>query len=164
MHIIEYVRAYACVWEPVLISIPARSWLHDPNWLMFQRSLWVSERDNRNSVWAGRTGTRLNIGRPQVRWQDGLSVAESVRKSRDVSIKGNNALSISSRIRESLNELRSSASQCMRWMALYELLCSYHCERWLVPSEHRGVCRIRSVKVKVQAMFSSAQCMLRVSF
>ena len=81
---------------------------------MFQRSLWVSERDSRNSVLAGRTGTRLNIGRPQVRWQDGLSVAESVRKSRGVSIKGNNALSISSRIRESLNELRSSASQFMR--------------------------------------------------
>jgi len=88
--------------------------LHDSNWLMFQRSLWVSERDSRNSVLAGRTGTRLNIGRPQVRWQDGLSVAESVRKSRGVSIKGNNALSISSRIRESLNELRSSASQFMR--------------------------------------------------
>ena len=75
---------------------------------MTMRSAWVSETGTRNSVLAGRTGTRLNIGRPQVRWTDGLSVALEVVKVRQESLKGNNALSISSRIREALLELRIS--------------------------------------------------------
>ena len=51
---------------------------HNSVWLMHQRSQFVSELSIRNSALAGRTGTRLNIGRPRVRWSDGLSVAASV--------------------------------------------------------------------------------------
>ncbi len=55
---------------------------HNAAWLMIQRSICLSEFSIRNSVFAGRTGTRLNIGRPQARWSDGLSVAISVSSSR----------------------------------------------------------------------------------
>jgi len=82
--------------------------LNAATWLMTMRSQWVSVTGTRNSVLAGRTGTRLNIGRPQVRWTDGLSVALEVVKVRQESLKGNNALSISTRIREALSELRIS--------------------------------------------------------
>ena len=77
-------------------------------WLMTMRSQWVSVTGTRSSVFAARSGTRLNIGRPQVRWTAGLSVAHEVVKVRQESLKGNNALSISSRIREALLELRIS--------------------------------------------------------
>ena len=74
--------------------------------LMHQRSHFVSERSFRNSVFAGHTGTRLNIGRPQVRWSDGLSVAASVCESRSETQRGANSLSIATRIREALSVLR----------------------------------------------------------
>jgi len=101
--------------------------LHDSTWLMFKRALWVSQYDTRNSVLAGRTGTRLNIGRPQVRWLDGVRVATSVCESRSVSKKGGNALSISSRIRESLNELRISLTQSGRYSAACDSICNILC-------------------------------------
>ena len=63
---------------------------------------FVTEHGTRNSVLAGRTGTRLIIGRPQVRWCDGLGVAKHVLEGRQESLKGSNALSISVRIREAL--------------------------------------------------------------
>ena len=66
------------------------------------RSAFVTELGTRNSVLAGRTGTRLNIGRPQVRWCDGLCIAKHVLEGRQESQKGRNALSISVRIREAL--------------------------------------------------------------
>ena len=55
----------------------------DANWLQRRRSEWVSadtpEVHGRNSLTAGQTGTRLNVGRPQVRWDVGVVVArESV--------------------------------------------------------------------------------------
>ena len=71
----------------------------------------MSEYDTHNSIFSGRTGTRLNIGRAQVRWIDGVRVAETVVESRSTSVKGSNALSISSRIRESIKELRDSVAQ-----------------------------------------------------
>lgn len=40
---------------------------HDESWLIQKLCEWVG--DNRNSVTAGRTSTRLNTGRPQTRWQ-----------------------------------------------------------------------------------------------
>ena len=79
---------------------------HNSVWLMHQRSHFVSERSFRNSVFAGRTGTRLNIGRPQVRWSDGLSVAASVCEGRAETQRGANSLSIATRIREALSVLR----------------------------------------------------------
>ena len=42
---------------------------HDNQWLVQQRSVFVGNR--RNSLLAGRSKTRLNIGRPQVLWQEG---------------------------------------------------------------------------------------------
>jgi len=55
---------------------------HGSEWLAMQRSVGVTSKPRtpnpRNSVWAGRTGTRLNIGRPQVRWKDGVSYAKSM--------------------------------------------------------------------------------------
>ena len=84
--------------------------MHDSTWLMHARSQWIGEFSIRNSMFAGRTGTRLNIGRPQIRWQDGLKVAHSVLDSRDLSIKGSNSLSIAKRIRESLIDIRNSLS------------------------------------------------------
>ena len=49
-------------------------------WLRVQRSAWVPENSNDSggrglSVLSGRTGTRLNIGRPQVRWDEGVANA-----------------------------------------------------------------------------------------
>ena len=58
----------------------------------------MPELGTRNSVIAGRTGTRLNIGRPQVRWVNGVGIAKHVLEGRQQSIRGNNALSISVRI------------------------------------------------------------------
>ena len=78
---------------------------HNSEWLMEQRSHFVSEFSFRNSVFAGRTGTRLNIGRPQVRWSDGLSVAASVCEGRSESQRGANSLSIATRIRDALSAL-----------------------------------------------------------
>ena len=57
------------------------------------------------SVVAGRTGTRCNIGRPQMRWEDGLKLAREVMSSRATSLKGNNALTIGTRIRNAFLEL-----------------------------------------------------------
>ena len=79
---------------------------HNSVWLMHQRGNFVSQRSLRNSVFAGRTGTRLNIGRPQVRWSDGLSVAASVSEGRSETERGANSLSIATRIREALSALR----------------------------------------------------------
>jgi hypothetical protein len=79
---------------------------HNSVWLMHQRGHFVSQRSFRNSVFAGRTGTRLNIGRPQVRWSDGLSVAASVSEGRSETQRGANSLSIAARIREALSALR----------------------------------------------------------
>ena len=78
---------------------------HDSNWLLRQRSEWVGVVDNRTSVIAGRSGTRLNIGRPQVRWTDGVECAKCVCDTRSVSTKGSNALSISIRIRDTITKL-----------------------------------------------------------
>ncbi len=66
----------------------------------------VPEIDTRNYLFAGRTGTRVNIGRPQVRWSDGLEVARNVCESISKPVKGSNSLSIVSRIREALSGLR----------------------------------------------------------
>ena len=79
---------------------------HNSVWLMHQRGHFVSQRSFRNSAFAGRTGTRLNIGRPQVRWSDGLSVAASVSEGRCETQRGVTFLSIAARIRGALSVLR----------------------------------------------------------
>ena len=72
-------------------------------WLQTQRSYFVSSNGStstRNSLLAGRTGTRADGGRPQPRWESGISLARSLLQTRDVSARGNNSLSIGSRIRQ----------------------------------------------------------------
>ena len=83
---------------------------HDSEWLQMQRSRFVPSNGSdqtRNSIFRGRTGTRLNIGRPQVRWADGLSVARLLLEGRQSSLDGNNALSGGSAIRESVTTARN---------------------------------------------------------
>ena len=66
---------------------------HDNSWLIQQRSAWVG--DNRNSVTAGRTSTRLNIGRPQTRWHEGLEMCVLLCEHRSTAARGSNSLAIS---------------------------------------------------------------------
>ena len=83
---------------------------HDSEWLQMQRSRFVPSNGSdqtRNSIFRGRTGTRLNIGRPQVRWADGLSVARLLLEGRQSSLDGNNALSVGSAIREAITIARN---------------------------------------------------------
>ena len=87
---------------------PAASFLcvHDSAWLVLQRARRVNPFGGKNTLLAGQTGTRLNIGRPQVRWSDGERIAASLQASRATSLDGSNALSITNRIRETLDFLR----------------------------------------------------------
>ena len=83
---------------------------HASEWLQMQRSRFVPSKGSdqtRNSIFRGRTGTRLNIGRPQVRWADGLSVARLLLEGRQSSLDGNNALSVGSAIREAITIARN---------------------------------------------------------
>ena len=83
---------------------------HNDNWLIMQRSLFVGIEDFRNSVYAGRTGTRLNIGRPQQRWGPGVQLAKDCLSERDMQLSGRNVLSISNIVRNAVlaaREIRS---------------------------------------------------------
>ena len=48
---------------------------------------------------AGRTDTRCNVGRSQPRWLEALNLALEIKKLRAMSLRGNNAVSIGTRIR-----------------------------------------------------------------
>ena len=73
---------------------------HDAAWLQEQRSNFVNA--NRNSIFAGRTSTRLNLGRPQTRWADGVMLAAHIFGTRSTNLRGQNATTVSTRIREAL--------------------------------------------------------------
>ena len=82
---------------------------HNQQWLLFQRSAWLAQNQSsvsRVTAIAGRTGTRLNIGQPQTRWEEGLALAKTVSSTRDTSFVGNSSLSIGTRIREAMSTLR----------------------------------------------------------
>ena len=87
----------------------------DVSWLMHERAKWVPPNSlgSRNSCVAGRTGTRLNVGRPQPRWQEGIALAEEVLNNRNIGLKGQNALTIGSRIRNALLHISSSAQRAL---------------------------------------------------
>ena len=75
----------------------------DSLWLQFQRSAFVAVESlsgSCNTLEAGRTGTRCNIGRPQIRWQDGVNLAERVADSRTFSHCSSNALTVETIINE----------------------------------------------------------------
>ena len=78
---------------------------HDESWIESQRSHFVNSR---NSVFAGRTGTRLNIGRPQTRWAHGIVNAQAAINARTNHTRGSNSLSLSTRLREAIGFLRNS--------------------------------------------------------
>ena len=59
----------------------------------------LGSASSRNSLQAGRTGTRLNIGRPQPRWEAGVDLARSFLAGRGHHLRGGNSLSVGSRIR-----------------------------------------------------------------
>ena len=64
---------------------------------------------SRVSVSAGRTDTRNNVGRPQPRWEAGVTLAKDVLASRTVAQRGSNALSIGTRIRTAFIEISAAA-------------------------------------------------------
>ena len=79
--------------------------LHDDHWVMSQRSNYIN---NHNSLFAGNTGTRLNIGRPQVRWAHGVANANAALNARPCQSRGSNSLSLSTRLREAISFVRNS--------------------------------------------------------
>ena len=75
---------------------------HNNEWLQMQRSLYTGIDDIRNSLIAGRSGTRLNIGRPQQRWEQGVALARQYLAQRTAHTIGNNSLSIGSIVRSAI--------------------------------------------------------------
>ena len=69
----------------------------------------MTVNDSRNTLSAGRTGTRLNIGRPQTRWSDGISLAKLCIAERDTHFKGKHSLSIGNIVRNAMISARESA-------------------------------------------------------
>ena len=69
-------------------------------WLLFQRSAFVNSQ---NSLHAGRTGPRSNIGKPQPRWTESLPLAVSL-----IETEGHAAVSISTRIRDAVRALNDN--------------------------------------------------------
>ena len=85
---------------------------HDNNWLLSLRSMWVGGREggnSRNSLFAGRTGTRLNVGRPQVRWEDGVRNAEAVIEANPIALHGRSVRTIGTIIHEAMQAMRAEA-------------------------------------------------------
>ena len=84
---------------------------HGRSWLWQQRTDYVPENSQnangtRNSLFSGRTGTRMNIGRPQPRWQEGAAIARIASESRGISIRGQNARTIGTIIKEAVDAAR----------------------------------------------------------
>ena len=81
---------------------------HNSDWLQAMRAHFVAQNGSeytRNSFLAGRTGTRADGGRPQPRWDEGITLARAFLNSRSQSINGSNALSVTSRIREAVSQI-----------------------------------------------------------
>ena len=77
-------------------------------WLVHQRSRFVSSRgdaSSRNTLIAGRTGTRTLGRKPQPRWEAGVLLARAYLNSRGISLNGSNAISVTSRIREAVRSV-----------------------------------------------------------
>ena len=75
---------------------------------MAQRSQFVASdgsASSRNSLTAGRTGTRLNIGSPTCRWEEGVNLARSVLRGRSEALNSAHTLSIGSRIRNAVQHI-----------------------------------------------------------
>ena len=78
--------------------------LRNSDWLEAQRAQFVVQTGSsasRNSLTAGRTGTRCNIDRPQMRWLAGINLAKGFLESRRSTTRGE-SLSVGSRIRQAV--------------------------------------------------------------
>ena len=82
---------------------------HASQWLLMQRSLFTTENCERCTLTAGRTGTRLNIGRPQPRWDSGVHIARAVLESRVTNERSTNALTIGTIVRNAVVATRQFA-------------------------------------------------------
>ena len=83
------------------------SW-HGVGWLQQMRSAWVSRSgQGRNSLIAGRLGTRLFGGQPQPRWAEGIALANSREVIGNSNVFGSSSSSLNSRIREAQSFLNS---------------------------------------------------------
>ena len=71
---------------------------HNARWLIQQRANFST--GGRNSLLAGRTGTRLNIGRPQTRWEAGYETAVQMLGHRTSNERSSNMLSVGTIFRE----------------------------------------------------------------
>ena len=80
---------------------------HSSSWLVEQRSMFVNSV---NSLITSRTGTRLNIGGPQVRWSGGTLIAIGTSATRTDALVGKNAITVSARIREAVAFIRTVAA------------------------------------------------------
>ena len=78
---------------------------HNFEWLQSQRSIYSNSQ---NSIFAGRTGSRLNIGRPQTRWATGIHNASTAIAARSTHSRGGHSLSLSTRLREAMTHVRNS--------------------------------------------------------
>ena len=77
-------------------------------WLFQQRIPFINSRCRPDG---GRTGTRLNIGRPQPRWLEGLRLAKAVLAERPQHMHGNRFLNISSMIQNARIGIMNSLPQ-----------------------------------------------------
>ena len=69
---------------------------------------------------SGRTGTRANIGRPQVRWQDGVELAKMLAPSVPLGNKGH--VSVGTRMFEAMRDLKNQVAHFpSRARALFDL-------------------------------------------
>ena len=121
-NVAQKVEFWSCIWMRRVLSWDKHvrqgvryshfcSWIlkfHDIQWLQHQRSAFVSENslESRNSILRGRTGTRLNISRPQPRWEESVQVVQQSLQGRTLSERGSNARTIGTIIREAVQAVR----------------------------------------------------------
>ena len=81
----------------------------DAVWLLNRRGEFAASNGSlfsRISMFAGRTGTRLDIGKPVERWESGIELARAAIATSHVNVHGTHALSIGTRIRQAAQSLR----------------------------------------------------------
>ena len=83
-------------WEPYQLKAPraaARALAYHNGWWLIQK--WVNFlTDARNFLFAGRTGTRLSIGRTQMRWEANCETAAQMLGHRISNERGLNMRSV----------------------------------------------------------------------
>ena len=87
----------------------------DSDWLVQKRLEWVSVNSTdfhggRNAPDRGRTGTRLNIGRPQTRWEDGAKIARGIIDDLDESSQTRRKVTIGTAIYKLVQRIRGQAN------------------------------------------------------